>query len=422
MTGPPETSAGAEAVEAGPAAAGPAAVPAGAGVTADAAARPRVRPNARMLLLLATGHLTVDSMQGALPAILPVLREAHGLTYEAAGVIVLVANLTSSVIQPAFGYLSDRSARRWLLPWAVLCATVGFALVGVAPGYPVILALTVLAGLGIAAYHPEGYKTAGSVAGDWKATGVSWFSVGGNIGIATGPLLITLFVQSLGLPGTLAMLGHGLVVTGLLFAVQPYLARESAARRAASASAAPAMLGAMVLLVIVVMVRSWTQLGFTTYVPFYYRDYLKADPWLVGPLLFVFLGAGALGTLIGGPMADRFGARRFTVGAFALATPLAVAFLLTSGWVHFLILGALGFVLVSTFTTSVVLAHAYLPRQQGMASGLIVGLAIGAGGLGAWLLGAIADRWDLTAALWVAALTPAAGFVLALFLPEPKRG
>src|SRR5918996_4784333 len=207
------------------------------------AAQARVRPNARMLLLLATGHLTFDSLQGALPAVLPALRAAHGLTYEAAGLIVLLANITSSVIQPAFGYLSDRSARRWLLPWAVVFATVGLALTGLAPSYGVVLALTILAGLGVAAYHPEGYKTASSVAGDWKATGVSWFSVGGNIGIAIGPPLVTLYLGTFGLGGTLAMSAHGLLVAGLLFAAQPYLTRQGGARTAAAGTAAPTMVG-----------------------------------------------------------------------------------------------------------------------------------------------------------------------------------
>src|SRR6266446_994645 len=164
MADPLETSA--NVVETGPLSAS-----AEAALARAAPAGPRVRPNARMLLLLAVGHMTVDSMQGALPAILPALRVAHHLSYEAAGVIILLANLTSSVVQPAFGYLSDRSARRWLLPWAVLSATVGFALIGAARGYAAILALTVVTGLGVAAYHPEGYKSAAGAAGDWKATG-----------------------------------------------------------------------------------------------------------------------------------------------------------------------------------------------------------------------------------------------------------
>jgi FSR family fosmidomycin resistance protein-like MFS transporter len=388
--------------------------------------RERVRPNAKMLGLLAVGHLTVDSIQGAFPAILPTLRDVHGLSYEAAGAIILISNLTSSVIQPAFGYLSDRSARRWLLPWAVFFAGAGFALIGLAPTYWTVLALTVVAGVGIAAYHPEGYKTAAGVAGDYKATGLSWFSVGGNIGIAIGPALIALLVARYGVAGSLGMAAHPLFVAALLFAVQPYLARQAATKRAAAAGTAPTLIGAMTLLVVVVMFRSWSQLGFTTYVPFYYRDVLGADPRLTGPLLSVFLGAGAVGTLVGGVLADRIGARRFILGAFALGTPLAVLFLLATRfmpiWVHFTLLAALGFVLVATFTTSVVLAQAYLPRHHGMASGLIVGLAIGAGGVGAWVLGMVADHFGLPSALWAAALTPILGLVAACFLPEPKRG
>lgn len=406
MSGPVETIAGPVGAEAAGAAAGPSA---------------RVRPNARILALLAIGHLVVDSNQGALPAILPALKAAHGLSYVAAGTIVLLANITSSIIQPVFGYLSDRTAQRWLLPPAVVLAGLGLALTGLAPSYPAILALVVVTGLGVAAYHPEGYRTATSVAGDWKATGVSWFSVGGNIGIAVGPPLITMLVAGFGLSGSLGMLVPSLLAGALLVRAQPALSPAATARTGAVATSATTMPAAMALLIFIVMVRSWTQLGFTTFVPFYYVDFLRADPRLVGPLLFAFLGAGAVGTLVGGPLADRIGVRRFMVWALVAATPLGVAFLFTGGWVHFLVLGALGFVLVSTFTTSVVLAQEYMPKHLGMASGLIVGLAVGAGGAGASVLGWVADRWGLTTALWSAALMPTAGFAASLFLPEPRR-
>ncbi len=142
---------------------------------------------------------------------------------------------------------------------------------------------------------------------------------------------------------------------------------------------------------------------------------------MIGILLFVFLGAGAAGTLVAGPVADRVGARRYVVGVFLLATPLAVAFLVSRGVLSFVLLGALGFVLVSTFTVSVVLGQAYMPRNPGMASGLIVGFAIGAGGLGVTVFGWVADRLGLMSALWISALMPLAGFLTALFLPEPRR-
>src|SRR2546425_9461377 len=132
---------------------------------------PRTRPNAKLIALLAAGHLVVDVNQGSLSAVLPFLRAAHGLSYAQAGTIVLAANITSSIVQPVFGYLSDRTPRRWLLPLAVFVTGVGLGLTGVAPGYEGLLLLVVVMGLGIAAYHPEGYKTATGVAGETNATG-----------------------------------------------------------------------------------------------------------------------------------------------------------------------------------------------------------------------------------------------------------
>ncbi len=383
----------------------------------------RARPQTKLLALLAVGHMVIDTNQGALPAILPFLREAFNLSYAAAGTIVLAANLTSSVIQPLFGYLADRTVRRWLLPVSVLVSGLGLALTGVAPSYAAILVLVVITGLGVAAYHPEGYRTANQLAGDRKATGLSFFSIGGNVGIALGPPLITGLVAGFGLRGSLGMLLPGLLVGGLLTAALPALSADppKPASGMAGADGQKTMIGAMMLLILVVTLRSWTQLGLTTYIPFFYIDVLKADPRIVGPLLFVFLGAGAAGTLVGGPLADRWGPRRFIMGVFFLGTPLAVAFLFARGVWAFVLLGALGFVLISTFSVSVVLAQAYLPRHLGMASGLIVGFAIGTGGIGVALLGSMADRWGLPLALGVAAAMPFLGFVAACFLPEPRR-
>jgi FSR family fosmidomycin resistance protein-like MFS transporter len=338
--------------------------------------------------------MVVDINQGALPGILPFLREAFALSYAATGAIVLLANAASSVIQPLFGYFSDQTARRWLLPLSVFVSGVGLALTGVAPSYAAILALVTITGFGIAAYHPEGYRTASRMAGERKATGLSFFSIGGNVGIALGPPVITALVTGFGLPGSLGVLLPSLAVALLLTLSLPALSMPVPLRPpSARTDGGGTMAGAMTLLIGVVMLRSWTQLGLTTFVPFFYIDHLKADPRVVGPLLFVFLGAGAVGTLVGGPLADRWGARRFIVSVFLLATPLTVGFLLARGGLAFLLLGALGFVLISTFSVSVVLAQAYLPRRLGMASGLIVGFAIGTGGLGVALLGWVADRW-----------------------------
>ncbi len=387
-----------------------------------AAPAERVKPDMRLLGLLALGHFVVDTNQGSLPALLPFLRTALDLSYAATGAIVLMANVTSSLTQPLFGYLADQTTRRWLLPLSVFLSSLGLALTGLAPSYGVVLLLVLVSGFGIAAYHPEGYRTATRVAGDRKATGLSVFSTGGNIGISIGPPFITMLVTGFGLWGSLGLLLPGVLVAALLTAVLPRLSVPPPPR--AQETALPAgrtMAGAMTLLILMVTVRSWTQLGLTTFVPFYYLDVLGGDPRMIGTLLFVFLGAGALGTLVAGPIADRVGMRRYIVGVFLLATPLAIGFLLVRGVLSFILLGALGFVLVSTFTVSVVLGQAYMPRSPGMASGLIVGFAIGAGGVGATVLGWVADHAGLMSALWISALMPVAGFVVALFLPEPRR-
>jgi FSR family fosmidomycin resistance protein-like MFS transporter len=381
----------------------------------------RIRPNLKLIGLLAFGHLVIDVNQGSLSAILPFLKNTHGLSYAQAAMIVLMANLTSSIIQPLFGYLSDQTARRWLLPISIALSGLGLALTGIAPSYAVILVLVVITGIGVAAWHPEGYKTATGVAGDRKATALGWFSLGGNIGIALGAPVITALIATYGLMGTLGMLVPSIATAFMVLAALPLIGRAATAPRPTrAASHGVNMPGAMALLISVVMIRSWTTLGFTTFVPFFYIDVLKQDPRLVGPLLFVFLGSGALGSVFAGPIADRWGARAFVRWVLLAAVPFGVAFMLTDGIVRFVMLGLFGAITIGSFSVTVVLAQSYLPRNAGMASGLIVGFAVGTGGLAVTLLGFVADHYGVAAALWISALMPIAGFVMARYLPAPR--
>jgi FSR family fosmidomycin resistance protein-like MFS transporter len=230
-------------------------------------------------------------------------------------------------------------------------------------------------------------------------------------------------VSALGLPGSLALLVPALIVAALFGAALPRVADAGPRTTTATKSHVDAVNRpwAMALLVLVVTIRSWTSLGITTFVPLYYVDVLRADPATVGTLLFVFLGVGAVGNIIAGPIADRVGMRPVMIWGLAAATPLAVLFLSVEGPLALAALGLTGATLVSTFTVSVVLAQQYLPRNTGMASGLIVGFAFGTGGLGVALLGWVADVYGLRSALWISALTPIAGVLAASFLPAPSR-
>src|SRR3989441_4860212 len=270
----------------------------------------RVRPHAKLIGPLAPGHFAVDLTPASLPAVLPFLKSAHGLSYAEVATIVLATNLTASLLQPLFGYLADQTMRRWILPTSVVVAGAGMALTGLAPGYTSLVLLVVVMGLGVAAWHPEGYRTATGVAGDRKATALSDFSLGGNVGIALGPLVATFLVTTWALQGTLALALPPLLVGAVLLPALPSLTTATTAARATKATGrGENMPAAMALLILVVMIRASASLGFTTFMPFYYVDYLEGDPRIVGTLLFVFLGAGALGTVLVSPLADRWGPR-----------------------------------------------------------------------------------------------------------------
>jgi FSR family fosmidomycin resistance protein-like MFS transporter len=306
-----------------------------------------------------------------------------------------------------------------MLPLSLLMAGSGMGLLGYAPDYWSLMVLLALMGIGVASYHPEGYKSATSVAGERKATALSWFSVGGNVGFSLGPPMITILIAWFGMGGSLGMLLPCIAMGALLFMAMPGLSAGSGSAGSwQDQKTGKNLPGAMTLLIVVVTIRSWAQLGFATFIPFYYIDELGADPARVASLLFVFLAAGGVGTLIGGPLADRWGVRRFTIGAFLFSIPLALLFPVTSGMWSFLVLALYGGVLVSTFTTTVVLGQAYLPDYTGMASGLIVGFAIGTGGIAVAILGWLADIYGVAAVLWISALTPIGCLIGTWFLPE----
>lgn len=373
----------------------------------------------KALLLLSSGHLVTDIYQGALPAFLPLLRDKLDLSYAAAGAILLASNLTSSVVQPLFGHLSDRKEKPVLLPLGCLFAGIGFSLLSVPSSYTLVLVLVALSGLGIASYHPEGYKTASFFTGSRAAAGMSLFSVGGNLGFALGPILCLWVVTHLGLPSLPLMVTPSLLFVVLILLAWRRLAvpREPAVPvPGVEPGLTPGTIGSLGLLVSTVVMRSWTQAGLMTYIPFYTIDVLGRDPVYAGKLVSVFLLGGVLGTLAGSPLADRWGHQRYLTASLAVASALFPLVLVARGPLQVLVLGVFGAVLISTFTVTVVMAHLLLPRNRGVASGLVVGFAIGTGGIGVTLLGAVADRFGVTAALHSIAVLPLLGVVLSLLL------
>jgi MFS transporter, FSR family, fosmidomycin resistance protein len=377
----------------------------------------------RAMALLSAGHLATDFAQGALPALLVFLVPKLDLSYTLAAAVVLVATLSSSIVQPAFGFWSDRRGAMWLLPGGVLLAGAGIALAAISPSYPVLLLFVLLSGLGVAAFHPEGSKFASYVSGRRRASGMAVFSVGGNLGFALGPLLGSVLVGSaLGLEGGLLLVLPGLAVAALLVAEGGYLGRFVPGAGAASAFA---IMGedrprAFALLQGVVCLRSVAHYGLFTFVPLW-EVQKGASEELGTRLLSLFLLAGAVGTLVGGPLADRFGRRAVIIVTEALAAPLIVIYVLVGGVVGDVALVLSGAAVISTFGVTTVLSQEYLPSRIATASGLSVGLAIGLGGIFAISLGALADSIDLRTAMLASALGPGLAAMLAFALPPVRR-
>jgi FSR family fosmidomycin resistance protein-like MFS transporter len=387
--------------------------------------RKTMKINKKALAILSAGHLVTDINQGALPALLPFFKEALNLSYTMAGTILLFGNLTSSVIQPAFGYISDRRPMGWFLPLAPFIACLGMSITGLIPHYSLLLICVIVSGIGIASFHPEGFKTAYFFTGEKKATGMSIFAVGGNLGIALGPICALMLVTAFGLKGTLGIIIPGVILSAILFfsiswltaPVHTAFKQTKAERKPLSKKESLSLL----ILIAVVIMRSWTQFGLVSYIPFYYIDYLKENPLYAGKLVSTFLMAGVLGTLIGAPLADRWGHKKFLSATMLLMSPLLLLFYNMKGPIVFVILGIAGMVLISTFSITVVMAQTLIPHHLGMASGLMVGFAIGTGGIGVTLLGTIADHWGVPMALKSIFILPLIGFGLSLMVGYPPK-
>ena len=374
----------------------------------------------RAMTLLSAGHLGTDFANGTLPALLPFLVDRFDLSYTLAATLILASAVSSSVIQPLFGLWSDRRGALWLLPAGVGIAGVGIALAADAPSYWLVLLLVVVSGVGVAAYHPEGSKFAAYASGRRRASGMSAFSIGGNVGFALGPIVATPLVVAFGLRGGLLLAVPCLAIAAALLAAAPFLRSfvPDAAQRARQAAGEDRR-GAMALLLGVIAFRSLAWFGLVTFVPLWEVSlgHSKAHG---NHLLALMLLTGGLGTIVAGPLADRLGRRPVLLASLVLTGPLILVFVAVGGIPGAIALALVGACVIGTFGVTMVMSQEYLPRHIGMASGLSIGLSIGLGGVAAVALGALADAVDLRAALYVCAAAPVAALALAVGLPSSR--
>jgi FSR family fosmidomycin resistance protein-like MFS transporter len=380
----------------------------------------RAEIDRRAMALLSSGHFATDFANGALPALLPFLKERFSLSYTAVGGVILASQASSSLIQPLFGYWSDRRGAIWLLPAGVAVAGVGIALSAEVPGYWLVLLLVLASGLGSAAFHPEGSKFAGFVSGRKRASGMSLFSIGGNLGFACGPIATTALVSAFGLRGGLALAVPCLAVATAFVVSTPYLRRFAEDAQGVRASSGEDDSFAMTLLLCVIALRSVAFFGLVTFVPLWEvaLGHSKAHG---NHLLALMIFCGGIGTLVLGPVADRVGRRPVLLASVTATGPLVLVFVLVGGVPGAVALALVGVCIVGTLGVTMVMGQEYMPRHIGTASGLVIGLSVGFGGVAAVALGVLADAASLRAAMLIAAAAPMLAVPLTAMLPPARR-
>lgn len=366
------------------------------------------------IILLAVGHACVDVYQGAVAALVPFFVAEREYSYAAVSGIVLAASVLSSVAQPVFGLLTDRWAMPWLLPVSTLLGGVGIALSGVSGSYALTLTFVAISGLGVAAYHPESARIARLASGG-SHRAMSWFSLGGNIGFALAPLL----VASVSLSLTPLLVVPALVGSVLCLPVLRALAKTGGTRAAATGSAGHDDRVSFAKLSLAVICRSIVFIGLSTFISLYATQRMGGNAIAGTVALFVLYLGGAVGSVLGGSLADRW--NRVTVSRWAyLATTVAVTGIVTvPGPALYLFVALASIGLYVPFSLQVTLGQDYLPSRVGTASGITLGLTVSVGGLASPLIGSLADATSLRTALIPLILMPVLSWLLFRTLPEP---
>ncbi|MFD1676583.1 MFS transporter [Alicyclobacillus fodiniaquatilis] len=369
---------------------------------------------------LCGSHLFNDlATTGVVPALAPIYMSAYHLNYTETSLIVLCSYLTSSVSQPLFGMLTDKHPQAWFLPLGLFTSGLGLSLTGIAPNYAVLLLLISLSGLGSGAFHPEAARGVSLAAGKAKGLAQAVFQVGGNGGQALGPLMLPFFLIATGVHGLLwfmLLAVGGLFLTGRVY---PWYRNTLTAKgKRMRQMEGRNRVGAVSLLVVVIVLRSWCQIGISLFMPFYYMNHFHMKLGQSDEFTFIFLAAGAVGTFVGGSLSDKLAKQRILLFSMLFSIPFALGLPFVHGAPALCVLIPFGFFILSSFAVTVVYAQQLLPRSISLASGLTIGVGVGAGGIGATFFGALSDALGLTTVFYTLMILPIIGSALCFFLPN----
>ncbi|PDW00988.1 MFS transporter [Candidatus Viridilinea mediisalina] len=382
----------------------------------------------RMFLAIASGHFAVDVLNSTGAVLLAVLKEPLGLSYAQIGTAITAYLLLGSLSQPLFGWISDRFPGRSMLLAALGVAWMAFffTLVALAPTWTLLFPVFMLASLGSGLFHPVGTAAAAAAMPERAASATSVFFFAGQVGLASGPFLAGALAGLFGAPGLLPLVAMAIVPTiMLLVAARHERSREVRPRKTVPARSAPnwSLIGASIIVAFIVLValRSSVQAVYQAYLPQLFQG-RGWDPALFGLLAGIFMAAGAVGQMINGAMADRYGMRVAVVWPLLLSIPAGLLCLLTpSVGIAFIACALAGLLVGGQHSVLVVHAQRLLPVKQGFAAGLILGFTFASGAIGTWLAGQMADNVGMQSVMVWATLLSLPAALLALSLPGRKR-
>ncbi|WP_435929351.1 MFS transporter [Dryocola sp. BD613] len=386
----------------------------------------KARTSFGILGAISLSHLLNDMIQSLILALYPLLQAEFSLSFVQIGLITLTFQLTSSLFQPVVGYLTDKRPMPWSLPAGMCFTLCGLILLALAGSFPMVLLAAALVGTGSSIFHPESSRVARMASGGRHGLAQSIFQVGGNFGSSLGPLLAALIIAPYG-KGNVAwfVLAALLAIVVLLQVSRWYAAQHRMAKgKAKPAVVSPLPRNKVILAISVLLVLIFSKYFYMASISSYYTFYLMHKFGLSVQNaqfhLFAFLFAVAAGTVIGGPLGDKIGRKYVIWGSILGVAPFTLALPYASLYWTGVLTVIIGFILASAFSAILVYAQELMPGRIGMVSGLFFGFAFGMGGLGAAVLGLVADRTSIELVYQICAFLPLLG-ILTIFLPDNRH-
>ena len=379
----------------------------------------------KYLLAIFAGHVFTDINPGALPVMLPFLIAAGGLNYTQAAGLTFAVSLASSLSQPVFGIVADKIKKTWFLPLGVLLAGLGISIIGFSSSYYwLMFCAALICGIGVAAFHPEGARLANGLSGKKKGGSMGFFTIGGTIGMAIGPLMATPAMLILGLRGSAAIAIPSVIVSIIIFSqysrmidIAEVNKKEEAKKSGVRSNEWPKFLW----LSIAIVSRSIIGHSLNTFLVLYWVNVLLQSKATGGMIITYMTCVGTVATLIGANLADRYGMRRIIkIGWIILIPSVFLLPFMTNPLSLILILFPITVGNYVVNTPMIVLGQQYLPKNVGFASGITLGLGVSIGGLFSPLLGSYADIHGLTDTFKLLCILPVLGFIVAMTSKQPR--